>query len=38
MVWVGPLSCVSFLVGQTGTCVLIDGARSHLSEGQCCVQ
>ena len=29
---------LSFLVGQTCACVLSDRARSHLSEGQCCVQ
>ena len=35
---VGLISCDVFLVGEACTCVLVDGAGSHLSEGQrsCC--
>ena len=35
---VGPVPCKGFLVGGTCACVLVDGAGSLLSEGQCSVQ
>ena len=35
---VGLESCDVFLVGETCACVLVDGARSQLSQGQCHVQ
>ena len=34
---VGPVACESFLVGVTCVCVLVDGAGSRLSGGQCSV-
>ena len=37
----GPVSCVGFLVGGTGACILVGGAESFPSDGQdhvrCCV-
>jgi len=36
--WVGLVFCYIFLVGGARACVLVDGAGSHLSEGQCSVQ
>ena len=35
---VGLVSCDVFLVSGTCACVLVDGAGSLLSEGQCSVQ
>ena len=35
---VGSVACVSFLVEGIGACVLVGGAGSCLSGGQCCVQ
>ena len=35
---VGLVYCDVFLVGEVCACVLVDGAGSHLSEGQCSVQ
>jgi len=35
---VGLVSCDVFLVGGVCACVLVDGAGSRLSEGQCSVQ
>ena len=35
---VGLVSCDVFLVGGACACVLVNGAGSHLSEGQCSVQ
>ena len=35
---VGLVSCDVFLVEGACACVLVDGAGSHLSEGQCSVQ
>lgn len=32
---VGPVCCEDFLAGGTCACVLVDGAGSCLSEGQC---
>ena len=32
---VGPIPCEGFLVGRIFICVLVGGARSCLSEGQC---
>ena len=32
---VGSVACVGFLVEGTGTCVLVGGAGSCLSGGQC---
>jgi len=34
----GPVPCEGFLTGETSTCILLDGAGSCLSEGQCQVQ
>ena len=38
MAGVGLVSCVVFLVGGACASILVDGAGSHLSEGQCSVQ
>ena len=35
---IGLVSCDVFLVGRAYVCVLVDGAGSRLSEGQCSVQ
>ena len=34
---VGSVACVGFLVGGTGACVLMSGARSRPSGGQGCI-
>ena len=33
-----PVPCEGFLAGGNGACVLVDGAGSCLSEGQCLTQ
>ena len=35
---VGSVACVSLLVEETGACVLLGGAGSCISGGQCCIQ
>ena len=35
---IGPGLCDGFLVGRTCACILVDGAGSCFSGGQCCVQ
>ena len=33
----GPVACEGFLIGNPCVCVLVEGAGSHLSGGQCSV-